>query len=231
MPLALECVVVHGRPLVGRDRDFGELLDGGAVLDHVPPGRHRVLGDQRRAVGRLELHCAAGAHRGRRRAHSTLDVGARGRSVRQQRDVDLADRDGRGGVPRHDLPRRPADVGRIDPASAAGPDTRSPRPAAAASRARRNPRCRPWSARRRRSPGARTGPSAPWPSCRVPARNRTGRRPRWRRGSLAYVMVITPITPLTNRWNDRSQSATVCVCRDRCGMRCGATAWCCAWRC
>ena len=113
--IALEGVVVHGRPLVRCDRDLGQLVHGGAELDHVPPGRHRVLGDQRRTVGRLVLHGATGAHRRRGAAHATLDVRTGGRPVRQQGDVDLTGRDGRGGVPSDDLPRRSADVGGIDP--------------------------------------------------------------------------------------------------------------------
>ena len=95
-------------------------------------GRHRVLGDQRRTVRGLVLHRAAGAHRRRRCPNATLDVGARGRPVRQQRDVDLA-------APRwprrRGAPSPPKTIRRRwwrRPMLAAGRGTRSPRPAAAA---------------------------------------------------------------------------------------------------
>ena len=53
--VAVVGVGVEAGVVAGRHGDLGQLLDGGAELVHVAPGRHGVLGDEGVAEGGVEL--------------------------------------------------------------------------------------------------------------------------------------------------------------------------------
>ena len=116
-----ELEVVHGlhglgvahRVMARRGGDLGELFAGRAELEHVPPGGHRVVRDERHAGEGFEvvrrIHAAApaaGADAG--------DVAVRGGAVGQERDAGLAFADRTPGVGRVELVGAAAHRGRVD---------------------------------------------------------------------------------------------------------------------
>ena len=78
-------------------------------------GDHGVLGDERVAVGRVELHRAPGAEVEVGQCAGPLEVGARRRAVDEHDDLGVAGLDGGDGVLEHELPRRAADAGAVGP--------------------------------------------------------------------------------------------------------------------
>ena len=80
--------------------------------------RHRVLRDQRVAVGRVELRRAASAEAQVGGTPARLEVGARRRSVHDEHGLGMAREDRLDRVLGHELPRRAADAGALTPVRA-----------------------------------------------------------------------------------------------------------------